>query len=80
MTKYIVTYIENTQEYDPPYDRNDVGGYRPVSRNSFQEFPDLESLCAFIVKHSKTSSSNKTDLRIWEVKGLNYSVETVIKF
>jgi hypothetical protein len=80
MTKYIVTYTENTQEYDPPYDSHGTGEYLTVSHNSFKEFPDSESLRAFIIQCSRNSSDSKTDVRIWEVRELKYSVETVIKF
>lgn len=54
MSKFIVTYVERGSEYDPPYDRNDAGGYRTVDlyKYKYLDQSDLDTCLVGLLKDS----------------------------
>ena len=46
---YLVKWYQAEQEYDPPYDHMDTGGYRLINRDYSRKFASDKDLEAFIL-------------------------------
>lgn len=64
---YIVIDRARTQEYEPPYDYHDKGGYRSVERTEVREFKSKEEIESFL---SRITTSNLISRRIFSAQEL----------
>lgn len=64
---YLIVETVTEQEYDPPYDRGDVGSWSPVKREKTHIFTQEAEIVAWIEKNPNAS------YKAYSVKPLNVS-------